>query len=292
MGFRFLARAFGFIFLALPAGLAAPSVAQRFTGFEPQTEQLGSAVSSDGLTFETKRCAEIAAMGPEYRFLGNTCEYALSRQTFPNFLCQETMLRSMRNNPRDEWKSVDTVTATVTFVNGKGDRYSDFTISGRKVDSLEGSGGWNSLALFGSQLTTIFLPATKTNFKFGGKVNGDQGRSALFNFQFKRENNFTFKRGALRPGLSGSIFIDEPTGQLRHVEAFASELDPNGHLLSYKSSLDYGDVAIPDLGMVLTPIAGRVEVCFMDGVCDQNVLSFHGCRKFGSDSRIIPNPAQ
>jgi hypothetical protein len=291
MGFRFLARAFGFIFLALPAGLAPLSIAQRLTGFEPQTEQLRSTASSGAMVFETQRCAEIAAMGPEYRSLGNTCEYVLSRKTFPNFLCQETMLRSMRTNPLKDWKSVDTVTATVTFVNGKGDRYSDFTINGRQVDSLVGSGGWNSLALFGSQLTTIFLPATKTDFKFSGKVNGEQGPSALFNFQFKRENNFTFKRGALRPGLSGSIFIDEPTGQLRHVEALASELDPNGHLLSYKSSLDYGDVAIPDLGMVLTPTAGRVEVCFMDGVCDQNVLSFHGCRKFGSDARIIPNPA-
>jgi hypothetical protein len=258
---------------------------------QPQVgTQTGAPSSMPAL--ETPRCAEIGALGAEYKPLGNACEFAISRATLPNFICHETMSRSARGSSGEEWKAVDVVNATVAYVSGAGDRYSNLTINGRPVDSLAGSGGWNSLALFGSQLTTIFLPATKTVFKFHGNGPDAQSSTAVFDFRFKRENNFTFKRGALRPGLSGSIFVNAETGNLERVASYASELDPDGNLTSYKSRLEYGVIAIADLGGVLAPVGGSVEVCFTNGACDRNILSFQGCRKFGSESRIIPNPAQ
>jgi hypothetical protein len=282
---------FYMIGLALAATHVAIASAQSPVAGKSQVEQTQSTVPLSATAFETPRCAEIAALGPEYKPLANACEFAISRATLPNFICQETMSRSARGSTGEEWKPVDVVTATVTYVSGACDRYLNLTINGRPVDSLAGSGGWNSLALFGSQLTTIFLPATKTDFKLHGNGHEDQSSTAVFDFRFKRENNFTFKRGALRPGLSGSIFVDTATGSLQRVEAYASELDPNGNLTSYKSELEYGLTAIADLGNVLAPVAGSVEVCFTSGACDRNILIFQDCRKFGSESRIIPNPA-
>jgi hypothetical protein len=282
----------GLIGLALAAAHVSLVSAQPFTAVKTQDKPTQSAAASGTTAFETPRCAEIAAMGVEYKPLGNACEFAISRNTLPNFICQETMSRSARGRSSEEWKPVDVVTASVTYVSGAGDRYSNFSINGLSVESLAGSGGWNSLALFGSQLTTIFLPETKTDFKFHSKMPGNQGSTAVFDFRFERANNFTFKRGALRPGLSGSIFVDTATGQLQRVESYANELDPNGNLTSYKSRLEYGVTAIAGLGNILAPAAGSVQVCFTNGACDRNVLSFQGCRKFGSESRIIPNPAQ
>jgi len=282
----------GLVGLALAAAHVSIVSAQSPVAVKTQIEPTQSAVPSSTTAFETQRCAEIAAMGVEYKPLGNTCEFAISRNTLPNSICQETMSRSARGSSREEWKPVDIVTATVMYVSGAGDRYSNLTINGLPVESLAGSGGWNSLALFGSQLTAIFLPETKTDFRFDRKMPGIQGSTAVFDFRFKRENNFTFKRGALRPGLSGSIFVNAETGDLERAESYASELDPKGNLTSYKSTLEYRATAISDLGNILVPAAGSVEVCFTNGVCDRNVLSFQGCRKFGSESRIIPNPAQ
>ncbi len=282
----------GLVSLALAAVHVSIVSAQSLVAVKTPVEPTQSAVPSSATTFETPRCAEIAAMGIEYKPLGDACEFALARGTLPNFICEETMSRAARGSLGEEWKPVDVVSATVTYASGAGDRYTSLMINGRPVDSLTGSGGWNSLALFGSQLTTIFLPATKTDFKFHGKGLGDRGATAVFDFRFERANNFTFKRGALRPGLSGSIFADAATGQLQRVESYASELDPNGNLASYNSVLEYGEMAIADLGRVLAPVAGSVEVCFTSGSCDRNILSFQGCRKFGSESRIIPNPAQ
>ena len=278
--------------LALTAAHVAIASAQSPFVSEAQPGQTPDAAHSSTMAIDTPRCAEIAALGEQYKTLGNACEFAISGRNFPNFICQETMSRSARSSSSEEWKPVDVVTASVTYLSGKGDHYSNFTIDGLPVESLAGSGGWNSLALFGSQLTTIFLPETKTDFKFHSEMPGNQGSTAVFDFRFERANNFTFKRGALRPGLSGSIFVDTATGQLQRVESYANELDPNGNLTSYKSKLEYGVMAIAGLGNILAPAAGSVEVCFTNGACDRNVLSFQGCRKFGSESRIIPNPAQ
>lgn len=182
---------------------------------------------------------------------------------------------------------MDTVTANVAFVNGSGDQYSDIAINDHPVTSLKGSTGWNSLALFGTQLTTIFLPATKTIFTFDRAVGAGVTSPMVFGFHFNRADNATFGRGGLHPGLSGSIFVDRKSGEIRRVDATATELDPASTLVSYASSISYGDVAIPDLGEVLAPVEGNVAACVKDGTCYKNELSFHDCRKFGSTARII-----
>jgi hypothetical protein len=145
--------------------------------------------------------------------------------------------------------------------------------------------------LFGNLLTTIFSPTTKASFKFRREVNAPSGLSTEFEFHFNSADNSTFSLAGSNPGLSGSIWVDRKSGQLQRVEAFATELDPSRPVHSYRSSVEYGAVAIPELGNFLAPTAAEVEACIRGGACFRNVLSFHDCRRFGSVSRIVPNPA-
>jgi hypothetical protein len=224
-------------------------------------------------------------MGPRFDLLANACEFALSRQTVPNFICRATTQRSRNGNP------LDVITGDVTFARGGADRYTNLAVDGHPISSWrDAPPGWWSGALFGNLLTTIFSPATKASFKFRREVNAPSGPSTVFDFHFKSADNSTFLLLRSYPGLSGSVWVDRKSGQLQRVEASATELDPNGRVGSYHSSVKYGVVAIPDLGNFLAPTAAEVEGCFRGGACFRNVLSFHDCRRFGSEVRIVPNP--
>lgn len=224
-------------------------------------------------------------MGPRFDLLAKACEFALSRQTLPNFICHATTQRSRNGNP------LDVITGDVTFTGSGADRYTNLAVDGRPISSpRDAPPGWWSPALFGDLLATIFSPTTKASFKFRGEVNAPSGPATVFDFHFKRADNSTFPLVGSYPGLSGSIWVDGKSGQLQRLETSATELDPSGRVSSYQSSVKYEVVAILELGNFLAPTAAEVEACLRGGACFRNVLSFRDCRRFGSETRIVPNP--
>jgi hypothetical protein len=225
-------------------------------------------------------CAEIFKMGPKFAPLVNACEYALSPESLPNLVCQETVERSVGGNP------LDVVTEEVTFLDG-GDQYSNYAINGKPVSSLDGTGGWNSDALFGTLLNAVFFPATSTKFSLPDKPAARDFRE--FTFEYIRNLSPGFHFHGSDPGVSGSIWINRSTGQLARIESKATRIDPTKPLKSYHSAIDYHNVPISDLGNVLLPTKAAVQVCNNTG-CMRNVVSFHDCRKFAATVRILPNP--
>lgn len=246
----------------------------------PPTEADASA-STDA---RAARCADIAAMGSQYGPLASACNFVLSPGNLPNYICEERMERFVND------RELDVVTAEVTYTNGH-DRYANLAINGNPVESLAGSGGWGSLALFGTQLSAIFRPETKTRFKAKREIRVASRTEAVFDYQFLAANNTRFHVAGSLPGLAGSITIDEDTGELRRVDAALSP-PPAKRSWTYNSIVKYGVVSIPDLGPVLTPQEGEVKACNGMGACFRNVLTFHDCRKFGSTVRMVPAPEE
>jgi hypothetical protein len=249
---------------------------------EPQSGQVSSKALLDSAASVTPRCAEIAAMRPRFDSLGKACEYALSPENLPNFVCQETIQRWARG------RRLDTVTAEVTFIKGH-DRYSKYTIDGKPAATIESTGGWVSNALFGAQLNAIFRPETAATFEFKRSAKSIAGPADEFAFRFNRSGTKAFSLSGTYPKMAGSILIDRKSGRLMRVEVASTEVNKQLFLKSYKSELNYGNVLIPELGSLLLPVNGEEKVCKDSGICYKNELSFHDCRKFGSEVRIVPN---
>ena len=274
-----------------------------------QPAPVTAAVPPETAKAKVFRCAEIAAMGPQFEPLANACEFALSRHNLPNFICQETMQRATRSMSNSKWTDLDIVTVEVTIANGLADRYSNFAIDGRhlkmpphlhggfatsKFLDQQHTGGMWSLAEFGTELAAVFNPLSQTSFKFSGGVTLPSGPSTVFDFHFDRANNFSFELSAgdtfFNPGLAGSLWIDQASGKLLRMEAYGTELGSHFPVSSYLNATNYGDVSIPEIGSFLLPTAAEDVACEPDaGTCYKNVLSFHDCRKFHVESHIVPN---
>jgi hypothetical protein len=255
------------------------------------TQAAANPGASDSVGFNVARCADIAAIGDRYLPLARACEFALSSGNLPNFICHE-MARRFENN-----KPLDVVTADVTFLNGRGDHYSNLADNGATMNSWKDvRRGLITPQLFGDQLNTIFLPETKTVFKYKRIVDTPTGRLVVYDYKFEQVNNHKYRIGAVNVGLSGTIWVDQATGQLTRVDARASDLTPPN--ASYTSSLHYNMTAITGLKPLLAPALGQARLCQVFGrtgqdgagaeTCSENLITFSGCRKFGSTAQILP----
>lgn len=273
------------IFAVVISGFCAPySPAQEAPSGrgQPSTTENSSTAQSISTTPEVPRCGEISAAGPQFDLLGGVCEYALSPRSLPNFICEETIER------RTNGHKLDVVTAEVTYRNHR-DHYSNYTIDQRPVDSIERTGGWVSNALFAAQLNAIFREETKASFKFDRDTKMRSEPAGQFTFRFDKSGSPGFSLSSVYPAMSGSIWIDRSSGHLLRVETATTKVDHTRPLKSYKSVLNYGEVPIAGLGKLLLPESGQEDVCLNTGACFRNNLSFHDCRKFGSEVRIVPN---
>ncbi|HTV05871.1 MAG TPA: hypothetical protein VME86_10935 [Acidobacteriaceae bacterium] len=240
-------------------------------------------------------CARIAGLGTQYSGLANACQFASSARNLPNYICEETMQRSRRRFKDQEWKKLNVVTAQVTSIKGQRDQYSNLEVNGYPFHFVSGqSPGFWSFGQFGGELSTIFDPATLSQFMFRGNVDLPTGPAEKYSFQFHSGNNLVFPLTAGReryyPGLSGTIWVDRSSGNLVRVEAFATDLNPKFPMTSYFSAANYSYVPIPGLGQFLLPIDSEVEVCNRgDKICSRNLVSFHSCRKFQATVKILPD---
>ena len=244
-----------------------PSVAPR-TPLRPRCDAIGANADP--------------ALAAHLDLLQAACQYALSPESLPNFICQETIDRQTNG------RALDLITAEVTVTLGR-DRYSHYTRDGKPVDSIDDTGGWVSNTLFATELNAIFRADTKSEFAFRRETKIDKNPASEFIFHFDHSGTSAFGLVDSYPGMDGVIIIDQKTSQLRHVEVAATAIDPKRRLKSYKSTVNYADVPIPNLGSVLLPVSGEANVCLHDGECFHNILSFHGCRKFGSEVRMLPD---
>jgi len=248
-------------------------------------------------------CIGIAAQDPQLNHLAKVCEFALSGRTLPNFFCQETVQRAVRDLPNGSWEDLDVVRMEATFEMGRGDRYSQVSVDGQAIAlppdiqghalaglvSQQHPGGWWTGTGFGSELADVFVPRVGTSFKFASEVNLPSGPSTKFDFQYHAANSRrTIWSGerSFHPGMTGSLWIDRQSGELLRLDTVVTEFPPEFPLSYYSSSMNYGDVSIADIGSFLLPTDGAVVACNR-GRCSRDILSFHDCRKFGAEVHIV-----
>ncbi len=222
-------------------------------------------------------------MGLQFEPLVNACEYALAPEYLPNLVCSETIQRSARGS------ALDTIEAEVRLVDGV-ESYTSASANGKTSASPDWSGGWRSNALFGGVLTAVFYPKTKTKFTLAKDSSTSGAGFSHYNFSYIENLGPAFNVAGENPPMTGSIWVNRKTGQLAQLETIAHP-DPRGRLQGYHSVIDYNFVPIAPLGLVLVPVKADVQAC-LGATCYRNVATFHDCRKFGTESKIVPGGVQ
>jgi hypothetical protein len=216
-------------------------------------------------------------------------------RTLPNFICTQTIRRTMRWKDSDIWASLDTLTVQVTYAQQK-ETYKLLQRNGHSTSqSYESVAGAISAGEFGSTLRWIFDPSSQTEFRWKGASGSP--RRAVFEYRVSPENSrYKLVSGIseIVAGYHGAVEIDPETAHVLHV-AMIADLPTNFPIRKSGAAVDYGAVRL-DGADYLLPIHAQVDAADVPHgemgpqphITDyRNFIDFRAYRKFTVDSRLV-----
>jgi hypothetical protein len=245
-------------------------------------------------------CQAIARDDVRLDLVVKLCEFALGYQNqLPNFIVQQT-------TTFENASSKTVMTAEVTFQKGL-ESYSRVTVNGRPApvsrittkppDEVQ----FSSTGEFGPALLDLFRVPGATQFKFKTTSTLQNQPVAIYEFHVPQKNNlfWTVRPGdgrTMKPEFNGELWLEQQTGKPLREEIEPTSLLVGAEIVSTKTVIDYAMTAVGNAGTFLLPSKSESTMC-KRGVqetanCTKNVLVFHGYRKFGAATRIIPSAAQ
>lgn len=223
-------------------------------------------------------------------------QYALSyTQSLPNFLCVEVMRRYVDPRSGDDYRSLGTVLAKVSYNDGQ-EKYQVYSVNGHYEDTtLEraaASGGAVSSGEFGSLMREIFEPRSEAAFGWDHWATLRSRRMAVFNYIIGSGHSSWSMTYSAGPGdeqriitaYKGMIYADENTGEIARITFVAIDVPSTFPVRQATEVLDYDMVQISGkpyvcpLRALLKMTAGRETT--------KNVIEFRAYRKFGTESDI------
>jgi hypothetical protein len=245
---------------------------------------------------DTSHCQALAAGNRAMTPLVELCRFALSfRRELPDFICEQTTTGTGQETTK-------VMNAEVTFEKGH-EHYSNVTIDGKApTDETAGAMKLFSTGELGSDLVDLFRMPQVAEFKLSGAEKLNNIPAWVYKFHIAAEKN-TFwllrdsRGGTSYPEYQGELWVEQDSGRLLRLKLQPIHLPLNFDLISAVITNDYNYIVIADAGRFLLPTTSITAACFHtpvggDWFCRKNALVFHDCRKFGSKSRIIPDPSQ
>lgn len=240
----------------------------------------------------------IGADDPGPHDTGSASEALISRsrqwsETFtnglPNFVCQQSTLRSMEESKSSGWQPLDVVTAKVVYEDGKED-YREITVGGKRTNkSMLDLGGSTSTGEFASTLRSLFSPATRAEFKFYRSETLGDSHAVIYDFKVALPNSDWFTKiggQSLRPAYSGSVWIDRSTAQVRRIEMQGDNIPQDFPLDSLQWAVDYDNVRL-GTAMFLLPVHAENLYCQRGStICFKNEIDFRDYHKYSGESTI------
>jgi len=207
----------------------------------------------------------------------------------PNYVCQEQIARYASDTRPANWQSVDLVSASVIYENGKED-YRNIKVNNKPRDSFKDTEGAWSTGEFGTLLIDLFSPASDAQFRFRqtDRIAGVNARVYDFTVDHPHSHwNIIVSSQSYMPPYKGAVWIDSLTGRVLRIEerayGFPSDF-PSDHV---ESATDYEYVQMGDARKYLLPVHSENLTCFRGSdSCQRNVIDFRNYHKYAGESTI------
>jgi hypothetical protein len=210
--------------------------------------------------------------------------------SLPNFFCQQITTRYQSENPKAGWQAVDTVTADITYEDGK-ESYKNIKVAGKAVkadmNDIEGS---RSTGEFQTILADLLSPFTAAVFRRAGS-DTIRGRAAqIFRYDVPRERSHWRIEAPAQlyyPAHSGSLWIDKETGRVLRIEQQSRSMPTLFPFDTTETAIDYDSVRLSATQPYILPVSSEVLTCVRGtSMCMRNKIEFRNYRKFGAESNI------
>lgn len=245
-------------------------------------------------------CQAIATDDAKLDLVVKLCEFAVGYQNqLPNFIVQQTT--TFESGP-----STTVMTAEVTFQKGL-ESYSRVTVNGRPAPVSRMTTKppeevqFSSTGEFGPALLDLFKEPGATQFKFKTTATLQNQPVSIYEFHVPQKKNlfWTVHPGdgrTIRPEFTGELWLEQKTGRPLREEIEPVSLLMGAEIFSTKTVIDYAMTAVGDAGTFLLPSRSESTMC-RQGVnetanCSKSLLVFHGYRKFGASTRVLPSGSQ
>ncbi len=225
------------------------------------------------------------------RILSDITEYALNYSGgLPNFVCLQVTKRYVDPSATERFQLTDTIAERLSYFEHKED-YKVISVNGTPVSNRkhEQLGGATSSGEFGSMLSEIFSPESRTEFHWErwGKWAGHVAH--VFSFRVALSNskyNITAEavKRTITVGYHGLIYADRDTNAVIRITMDADDIPADFPVRSAGESLEYDTVSISGNKFIL-PV--KVDMRMRDGkVLMKNLAEFRLYNKFGADTSI------
>jgi hypothetical protein len=151
---------------------------------------------------------------------------------------------------------------------------------------------------FGPALLDLFRSPGATQFKFKTTSTFQNLPVAIYEFHIPQKKNlfWTVRPGdgrTMRPEFNGELWLEQQTGKPLREEIAPANLLLGAEIISTKTVIEYAMTTVGDAGTFLLPARSESTMCKQGvqetGNCTKNVLVFHGYRKFGTATRVLPS---
>jgi hypothetical protein len=238
-------------------------------------------------------------------------------QKLPDFLCTQTIRRSVRWPETGMWAPMDTLTVQVTYFRQK-ESYKLLAHNGRATNqSYAAVAGAVTVGEFGSTLRWIFDPVSHTEFTWDDHAG--RRRTAVLRYRVAAGNSrYELVSGtqAVFAGYHGVVEIDPETAQVARV-TMAADLPEGFPIRESSTTIEYGPVRLDGRDYFL-PVHAEADAADVPRgqpgakpagtavCCDwsrpvptgppgpatglteyRNQIEFRGYKRFAVDSRLI-----
>jgi hypothetical protein len=210
--------------------------------------------------------------------------------SLPNFSCIEITRRSALKAGAQEWKSQDTMSEVVRYLDGKEDRQL-IEVNGARTDADRSSlAGALSNGEFGNLLKAVFGEKPQASFTWTQTAFIDGVRCEVFAFHVDRKHSqflLSTKDGhwSIAAAYGGTVYVDAATFNIRRLMVEALDIAKDFPIRGSRFTFEYGYVRVGDADYLL-PVSGVVEVAEGRKSRVKNEVQFRDYHRLGSQSSV------
>jgi len=208
-------------------------------------------------------------------------------QQLPDYVCTETVERSVRSEEAKPFRRLDTLQLLVGWVNGR--EYYSFP-GGQGVDSNEirqlVGRGLTSNGNFAGHVQHVILSET-VEFTPGGNVLLQARKAVRYEYVAPQGSSRYRIRGtpSAEVGVYGTFWFDPRTLDLMRMEVHADDIPRSVGIAQLTEVVDYARRPIGNAD-VLLPASSELTVFMLTGDEFQNRATFGDCRQFRVESNL------